>query len=413
MFNKVEYLIGLRYTRARKRDNFISLIALISIIGIALGVAVVITVLSVMNGFREEVRDKLLDFTSHGMLHSYDGALRDWEEVAARLDDEASAAAPIIETQAMLMSGDRIEGVYLRGVVPTLEDQVTGIGARFVEGGLKALAEEPYRIALGAALARRLNVRAGDRVTLVSPRASVTPGGILPRVRRMTVGGVFEIGMQQFDRHVGLIHLDDARKFERLDGAVSAVHFRVPDLFEAPAAARRLQLRLGADYLVSDWTMRHRNFFRALEMEKLVLAIIMTLIVAVAAFNIVSTLTMVVNDKQSDIAVLKTLGLRSARIVRIFLTQGCLLGGAGVAAGVVGGTLLSVYLEGLVAALENLAGRKFLSPDVYPITEVPSRLLASDVAVTAAVAFALSLAAAIYPAWRAAAVRPVDALRYG
>ncbi len=411
---KVEYSIGLRYTRSRKRNRFIGFISLISVAGVAIGVTVVITVLSVMNGFKVEVREKMLDFAAHATVTGFSGELADWRPLKRLVANEPAvlALAPFVEAQTMLVYNDRANGVHLRGILPELEAGVSEVAQRMVAGSLDSLAGGEFRIVLGEALARKLNAGVGDKVTVISPQVAVTPIGIRPRLRRFTVSGLFKIGMPQFDRNVAFVHLDDAQRLVQLGGNVSGVHLRLQDLLDAPAVTHRLRRDLEPDYWVSDWTQRHKAFFRAIEMEKIILMIVMTLIIVVAVFNIVSALIMVVIEKQGDIAILKTMGMTPRRILRIFITQGCVIGGAGTLFGVLGGVALASCLSDIAAWLEQAAGYKFLSPEVYPISEVPSQLLASDVAITAALAFILTVAATLYPAWRAASVRPAEVLRY-
>ena len=412
--NGVEYLIGLRYVRAKKRNHFISFITLISMLGIALGVTVIIAVLSVMNGFKQEIQTKILDFTSHGFVSSFDRKLKNWEKLTPILEENenVTAFAPYLEAQMMLVNGNEVSGAYIHGILPELETGVSRVEDRMLEGSLQQLQPAAWGIVLGETLARALEVDVGDKVTLLSSHLRHTPAGAIPKMRRFTVTGIFRIGMSQYDRHIAFLNVKDAQKITRSDEMVSGIHIRYSDMFRAPEFSAELQQRLGPDYWVSDWTKRHRNFFRALEMEKLILLIIMALIIAVAAFNIVSTLIMLVFEKQGDIAVLKTRGMTSSRILRIFIIQGCVIGISGAVLGVAGGIALASYLEELVAGIERLLGVKFLSPDVYPITQVPSQLLLGDVVTTALLVFVLTVLATLYPAWRAAKVRPTEALRY-
>ena len=411
---KIEYLIGLRYTRSKKRNRFIGFISLISLMGVAIGVTVVITVLSVMNGFKTEVREKMLDFASHATITGFDGQLADWHliERLTRGEPELLALAPFVETQTMLMHRDRVNGIHMRGILPEREADVSKLAQRMAAGKLDSLEDGEFRIVLGEVLARTLGVGIGDKVTIISSKASVTPIGIRPTLRRFTISGLFRLGMPQFDRGVAFVHLGDAQRLMQLGDSVSGVHLRLKDLLKAPEVTRRLQNQLEPDHWASDWTQQHKAFFRAIEMEKTILMIVMTLIIVVAVFNIVSALIMVVTEKQGDIAILKTMGMTPRRILRIFITQGCVIGGAGTLLGVVGGIALASSLSDIAAWIERVSGYRFLSPEVYPISEVPSQLLASDVALTAALAFILTVAATLYPAWHAAAVRPAEVLRY-
>ncbi len=414
MFQPLPLYIGLRYTRAKRRNHFISFISFISVFGIALGITVIITVLSVMNGFQTEVRDRILGMTSHAMVTELSGQLRDWQDLARQLDEnvEVTASAPFVEGQAMMIAGPRVSGVQIRGVLPAEEPKVSSVDQDMVDGKLTDLTEGDYHIALGQELANYLGVLAGDKVTVVTPQATVTPAGILPKLRRFTVTGIYAVGMSEYDRNTAVINIQDASKLFQLDGEVSGLRLKLDDLFQAPRIARQLNSELGGEYWVRDWSQQHANFFRAVQMEKTIMFIIMTLIVAVAAFNIVSTLVMVVTDKQADIAILRTLGLTPGRIMAIFMIQGTIIGLAGTLLGVLGGVSLALNLEVIVAGLEQLLGMKFLSPDVYYISELPSDLQVYDVMLVGVIAFLLTVVATIYPAWRAARTQPAEALRY-
>ncbi len=411
---KIEYAIGLRYTRSKKRNRFIGFISLIAAGGVAVGVLVVITVLSVMNGFKAEVRDRMLAFASHATVTGFEGKLEDWRPLERLVAEhpEVLALAPFVEAQTMLVHRDRTRGVYLRGILPEREAEASEIANHVTAGSLDTLTGGEFRIVLGESLARALGVGVGDKVTLISTKAAVTPIGIRPRLRRFTVSGIFKFGMPQYDRNVAFVQLSDAQRLMQLGEGVSGVHLRLQDLLKAPEVTAELKRELSPDYWVSDWTQRHKAFFRAIEMEKTILMIIMTLIIVIAAFNIVSALIMVVVEKQGDVAILKTLGMTPNRILGIFITQGCIIGGAGVVLGAAGGIALSSYLSRIAAWVEKAFDYKFLSPDVYPISEVPSQLLASDVVLTMALAFVLTVIATLYPAWRAASVRPAEVLRY-
>ncbi len=415
MFRPLELYIGLRYTRAKRRNHFISFISLVSMLGVALGIAVMITVLSVMNGFQTEVRDRILGMASHATISGFDGILRHWRRLAERvaLEAEVVGDAPYIEGQAMLVNGQQVSGALLRGVLPSEEPEVSDIGVHMTAGKLTALEAGRYGIVLGAELAAALAAHPGDKITVITPEATVTPAGILPRLRRFTVIGIFEVGMQEYDRTNAFIHIEDARRlFELPEGTVSGLRLKLEDLFRAPTVSRNLMQSLGGEYWVSDWTRQHVNFFRAVRMEKTIMFIIMLLIVAVAAFNIVSTLVMLVTDKQADIAILRTLGITPRQVMAIFIIQGTIIGLCGVLLGVLGGTSLALNLEPLVAWLEELLGTQFLPPDVYYISELPSDVQLTDVLRISIAAFLLSVVATLYPAWRAARTQPAAALHY-
>jgi len=410
-----ELAVGLRYTRARRgsgRNSFISFIAFVSMAGIALGVAALIVVLSVMNGFQEELRNRILSVASHIEVRGLP-VLKDDAAVAkaALANPHVRAAAPYVLGQAMLSAGDVNRGALVRGIDPAREDTVADIGRHMRAGSLADLKPGAFGIVLGGELARALGVGLGDTVVVITPQGTLTPAGTLPRLKSFHVVGVFEVGMFEFDSGLALIDLEDARKLYRLDG-VSGVRLKLDDLFAAPAVARELAGTLRIDAEIRDWTRSHANFFRAVAIEKRVMFIILTLIVAVAAFNIVSAQVMTVTDKQADIAILRTLGASPASITAIFMIQGALIGMLGTLIGVVGGVLLALNVGIVVPAIERSLGIQFLDKTVYYISELPSDLQRGDVVTVAMIALALALAATVYPAWRAAKVNPAEALRY-
>ena len=414
MFRPIELFIGLRYTHAKRRTHFISFISLISMLGIALGVTALITVLSVMNGFERELRDRILGMASHATVTTFGGRLSDWQSVAAAVTahDEVVATAPYVRGETMLSVGKQVSGAIIRGILPEEEGTVSEVVEHVRDGNIRHLVAGDYGIILGSELAYSLGAGLGDQVTVVSPQIMVGPTGVLPRLRRFTVVGVFEVGMYEYDRGVALVHMDDAARLFRLDESVTGLRMKLADLFAAPAVARELGNQLAGDYVVKDWTRQHANFFRAVKTEKRVMFIILTLIIAVAAFNIVSTLVMVVADKRADIAILRTLGASPGTIMKIFVIQGAIIGVFGTLLGVAGGVALALNVETLVPAIEALFNVQFLAPDVYYISDVPSELHWDDVGVMTSVALVLSLLATLYPAWRAARTHPVEALRY-
>ena len=414
MFRPLELFVGLRYTRAKRRNHFISFISLTSMLGIALGVTALITVLSVMNGFEKELRERILGMAAHATVSGAEGRLEGWQEVAERLAGHPRllGLAPYVQAEGMLTEGDTVRGTRVRGILPEAEPRVSTVGSQMIEGRLEDLVPGAFGMLLGKDLARMLGVGVGDRVTLVAPQARVTPAGVLPRLRRFTVVGVFEVGMYEYDAGLALIHIEDAAKLFGLGDAVSGLRLRIDDMFAAPRVAREVAAQLPGRYWVSDWTQQHANFFRAVRTEKTVMFVILTLIVAVAAFNIVSTLVMVVSDKKSDIAILRTLGASPRSIMGMFMVQGSIIGVVGTVLGVVGGVALALNVETVVAGIEELFRVKFLSPDVYYISELPSDMHWSDVARIALVALVLSLSATLYPAWRASRTQPAEALRY-
>jgi lipoprotein-releasing system permease protein len=409
-----ELFIGLRYTRAKRRNHFISFISLISMLGIALGVAALITVLSVMNGFQKEVRARILSVVAHVQVTGSGGELTQWQRVAeaARRNPEVIAAAPYVNGQAMLVNEGAARGTLVRGIDPALEARVAEVGTRMVAGRLDALQAGEFGIVLGADLARGLRVFPGDRVTVIAPQGLVTPAGVVPRLKQFRVVGLFEVGHYEYDSGLALMHLADAQRLYQLGDEVSGVRLKLADLFEARRVARELYREIGGEILISDWTRSHANFFRAVEIEKTMMFIILMLIVAVAAFNVVSTLVMVVTDKQADIAILRTLGATPRSIMQVFMVQGVVIGVLGTVLGVAGGVALALNIDVVVPFLERLLKIQFLSKEVYFISELPSDLHAADVITITAVALVLALVATIYPSWRASRVRPAEALRY-
>lgn len=409
-----ELFIGLRYTRARQRTRFISVISIISIVGIALGMTVLITVLSVMNGFQREIRTRILGVASHVQISGADNRIADWRSVAATAsrNEQVIAAAPYVSAQGLLSNGSAVRGAFIRGIDPALEEKVSDIGQHMRAGTLEALRPGEFGIVLGQELARSLGVAPGDRVVLIAPQGQVTPAGIMPRLRQFTVVGIFSVDHYEYDSGLALMHIEDAQKLFRLEGGVSGVRLKLEDLFRATQVAYELSAQLGPEYYVSDWTMQNANFFRAVQIEKRMMFLIVFLIIAVAAFNIISSLVMAVKDKQPDIAILRTLGAAPASITKIFLVQGALIGVVGTALGLLGGISLALNVDVVVPFIEHVFGIKFLAKDVYQITELPSELLMPDVVSTAAVSLVLSLLATIYPSYRAAKVNPAEALRY-
>ncbi len=414
MFRPLPLFLALRYTRAKKRTHFISFITLTSILGITLGVTALITVLSVMNGFQSELRQRILGMTSHASVTGYDGRLRDWRGLSRRLENRSHivGTAPYVEGQVMLTYGRRVSGSMLRGILPRREAEVSAVVDKITQGSLEALRPGSFGIVLGAELARYLGVWVGDKVTVITPQVTTTPAGILPRLKRFEVVGIFEVGMYEYDRNMALVNIEDASRLLRLEGAVSGLRLKLDDLFLAPQVAGELSQALGAGFFVTDWTRLHSNFFRAVQMEKRVMFIILMLIVAVAAFNIVSTLVMVVTDKRADIAILRTQGMTPGAIMIVFVLLGSIIGLSGTLAGLAGGVALALNVETIVPAIERLFGIHFLSADVYYISELPSELHWEDVWRICGLAFALTLLATLYPAWQASQVKPAEELRY-
>jgi lipoprotein-releasing system permease protein len=409
-----ELLIGLRYTRAKRRNHFISFISLISMLGIGLGVAALIVVLSVMNGFQKELRTRILGVASHIQIAGINGELTDWQSIAAQAAQhpEVRATAPFVQSQAMFTVDNGVKGVLVRGIVPDLEDRVADFRQTIKSGSLDDLRPGEFGVVLGADLARSLRVFVGDKVTVIAPQGTVTPAGVVPRLKSFTVVGIFEVGMFEYDSGLALIHMADAQKLYQMEDRVSGVRLKVDDLFQAPRIARELMRYVSADAYISDWTKSHANFFRAVAIEKNMMFIILSLIVAVAAFNLVSTLVMAVTDKQADIAILRTLGARPLSIMAVFVVQGALVGFIGLGMGIAGGVALALNIDVVVPFIQNLFGVQFLSKEVYYISDLPSDLQWGDVWGVTLIAFVLALLATIYPSWRASRVNPAEALRY-
>ncbi len=414
MLQPFELFVGLRYTRAKRRNHFISFISLLSILGIALGVTALITVMAVMNGFEKELRERILGAASHATITLYNEPMKDWQQLASAAVDhpEVVGAAPYVEGQVMVVKGKQVTGIVVRGVLPDQEPKVSDIDRKMIAGRLDDLTSSSFDIVLGSALADFLGAVVGDKITVITPEASVTPVGVLPRMKRFTVKGIFEIGMFEYDRNFALMHADDASTLLRMDKGYTGVRLQLKDMFAAREVARDLASEVSEDYWVSDWTQRHANFFRAVRTEKTVMFVILALIVAVAAFNIVSTLVMVVTDKQSAIAIMRTMGASPRSIMMVFLIQGALIGFIGTVLGVVGGVLLASNVETLVPAIERLFKTRFLDPSVYYISVLPSELDYADVWKVATLAIILTLLATLYPAWRAARTEPAQALAY-
>ncbi|PPC82567.1 MAG: lipoprotein-releasing system transmembrane subunit LolC [Methylotenera sp.] len=415
-----ELFIGWRYTRAKRKNHFISFISLTSMIGIALGVAALIVVLSVMNGFQKELRTRILGVASHLEVTGGGNQLSDWQSVAAFTSKQQNvlASAPYISAQAMLSYDQGVQGAIVRGVIPSAEDKVADLGKHMKVGRLEDLRAGEFGIVLGADLAQALGAQIGDKVVLMAPQGQFTPTGVVPRLKQFTLVGLFQIGMYEYDAGLALIHLDDAAKLYRMGDKVSGVRLKLADLFDAPMMAANISDQLNAqanrsnDYYVSDWTRQHANFFRAVQMEKRVMFIILTLIVAVAAFNIVSTLVMAVTDKRADIAIMRTFGASPSSIMKIFIVQGALIGVIGTALGALFGILIALNIDTIIPFIENLFNVQFLAKDVYYISDLPSDLIWSDVFTIVTVSFFLSLLATLYPSFKASRINPAEALRY-
>jgi lipoprotein-releasing system permease protein len=383
-------------------------------LGIAIAVSVLILVLSVVNGFERELQDRLLAMTAHANIEGLEGQIANWQALQEVAGENARVrvSAPYVKGQALLVAGEQLSGAELRGIDAAAEDAVSGIGATLHDGDLASLAPGKFNIVVGNELADALHVGIGDKITVTLAQGIVTPAGVVPRYKRFTVTGIYRVGMYEFDRRLALVNIADAQKLYRMRDAVTGVRLAVTDIFQANAIVREVALEHGEVVLVGDWTRRHVNFFRSIQITKSILFVILLLVVAVAAFNIVSTLVMVVRDKQADIAILRTIGARPGSILKIFITQGSVIGVIGTAAGVLFGILLALNLETIVGGLESILGIKLLAADVYFISDLPSELRVGDVLLISTIALVLSLASTIYPSWLASKTAPAEALRY-
>lgn len=413
MFRPLSLAIGLRYLRAKRRNGFISFISMASILGILIGVMALITTISVMNGFQEELRNRILGMVSHATIDGVDGPLLDWQKAVAmsRKDSRVLGAAPYIQTEALLQ-GARRQGALIRGVLPANEAEVSDLGLKMKQGKLSDLKAGEYNIVLGNELAQTLGVGVGDSVNVFVSEATVTPIGPIPRARRFKVSGVFEVGAQEYDFGLAVIHLQDAQRLMHMGEGVTGVRLKLTDLWDAWNVARSLANKMDGIYRVRDWTRDHENFFRSLKMEKTVMFVLLSLVIAIAAFNLVSSLVMLVQDKQADIAILRTLGLSPGAVMRVFMVQGTIIGVVGVGLGTIGGIALSDNLSYIVKFIEHLTGSELMPADVYYISGVPTAIESSDVATVAIVAMVMCLIATIYPAHRASRTDPAAALRY-
>jgi len=414
MIARFETWIGNRYVRSRSKNSFVSLISAISMLGIAIAVSVLIVVLSVVNGFERELKDRLLAMSSHAAIEGVDGQLGNWDDLSefAANDSRVIAAAPYLTGQALMVFGEKLSGAELRGISPQQEVAVSGVAELMTAGELSTLTPGAFNIVLGVELANHLGVDIGDKVTVTLPSGIVTPAGVVPRMKRFSVSGMYRVGMYEFDRRLAYINLGDAQKLYRRKDSVTGVRLAVNDIFAAPEIVRDVAVEYGEYVMISDWTKRNVNFFRSIQITKSILFVILLLVIAVAAFNIVSTLVMVVKDKQSDIAILRTVGATPGSIVRIFVTQGLVIGVFGTLLGVALGVLLASNLEGIVGFVESVFGIKFLAADVYFISDLPSELRIGDVTRISLIALALALFSTLYPAWMAARTAPAEALRY-
>jgi len=414
MFKPLELFIGLRYTRSKHKNHYISFISLASMLGIMIGVLALITVLSVMNGFEKELRERILGMVSHVTVSGTDGKLSSWQALDQQLatNDQVEGIAPYIQQQVMISANGEVRGVLMQGIQPERQSAVSKLEENMLDGSLDTFADREYKIAIGRELANSIGAFIGDKVTVITPSAKVTPAGVLPRMKRFTVSAIYKMNMRDYDSSTAFIHMDDAARLFKMKGQVSGLRIRLDDLFEAQSVANTLQTELGDEVKVSDWGRDNKTFFSAIRMEKTMMFFILLLIVVVAAFNLVSSLVMVVNDKQADIAILRTLGISPNSIKKIFMIQGSIIGVSGAILGAIGGVLLAGNLETIIPALEDFFGAKIFPEDIFYISKVPSELHMSDVWMITVAALVLAVLATIYPANRAAAVQPAESLRY-
>ncbi|MFC0677711.1 lipoprotein-releasing ABC transporter permease subunit [Lysobacter korlensis] len=413
MFKPLPVAIGLRYLRAKRRNGFISFISLASMLGIALGVAALITTLAVMSGFQREIRDRMLQMVAHATVSGYGEPIHDWPSAVslAAADPRVAGAAPYVETETLL-SASRKQPAIVRGVLPGEEEKVSVLGEKMVRGELDSLQPGSFNIVLGKELAQWIGAEVGDNVVMMTSEARSTPMGALPQLKRFTVSGIFEAGYNEFDRGMAFVNMRDLQRLQRIGDGVTGVRLRLHDMDQSWDVAQDLAARIGGPYRVSDWTSENANMFRALKMEKAIMAVLLSLIIAMGAFNLVSSQVMLVTDKQADIAIMRTLGLTPRAVMQVFMVQGTLIGVVGTIAGVIGGIVLTLNLEVILLGVEKLFGVVLLPEDVYYITGLPTELQATDVVTIALVALAMAFLATLYPAWRAARTPPAEALRY-
>lgn len=424
MFKPLELFVGLRYTRSRHKNSFISFISLASMLGILFGVLVLITVLSVMNGFEKELRGTILGMVSHVTVSGTDGELSDWrstlEKLEQRQTQQASSSknekiegiAPFIQKQVMISANGQVRGVLIQGVLPEEQHKVGDVDQHMTLGSFSDLKPRGYGIALGHDLANELGVFPGDKVTVITPQVRVTPAGVVPRMKRFTVMASYRMNMAQYDSSTAFIHMRDADKLFKTRGKVTGLRLKLDDLFKAPGLAQRLQAEFGESYQIDDWGKENKSFFKVMKTEKIIMFFVLFLIVLVAVFNLVSTLVMVVNDKQADIAILRTQGMSSSQIRRIFMVQGTIIGFIGALLGTILGVLLASNVEGIISWLEQLLNVQLLPADIFYSSRIPSDVQFDQVVLIGVVAFFFAIIATLYPASRAAKVQPAESLRY-
>ena len=405
--------IAYKFLRSKKNSRFTSIISKSSVIGIALGIAAIIVVMSIMNGFHNEMRNKILSMVSHVIITDRNYTLENWSQIKFNIDKNklVSASAPYVEGQAMISFNGNVHGIQVKGIIPKYEKNVTSLSRNITKGNLDKIGDKPYQISIGSDLAKKLDLSIGDKITLVIPRANSTLIGIVPRIKRFEVSSIFNFGMQQYDKNLVFIDIDEAQKLYEMKNSVTGIRLKLHDLFQSPQMARVINSQLKSNYIVIDWTMMNKNFFNALKMEKTMLMLLMFLIVLVATFNIISSLFMVVSEKKYDIAILKTIGMSSKNIMNIFILQGTFLGITGIILGLFLGLFISFNLDHIVSFIEYILGSKLLSADIYMISTVPAKVEILDLVYVSIVSLIFSLIATIYPALRASKTMPAETLK--
>ena len=414
MFKPLELFIGLRYTRSKHENHYISFISLASMLGITIGVIVLITVLSIMNGFEKELRERILGMVAHVTVTGPDEQLPDWDlhHLALQTEEGVVGAAPYIEQQVMLSANNEVRGVQIQGILPAYQNQVSDVSQHIIDGGMDNLTSRGYGIAIGVDLAASLGVFVGDKLTVITPKAKITPVGVIPRMKRFTVMAIYKMNIRDYDSSTAFIHMDDAARLFKTQKNVTGIRLKLENLFDAPNIVYMLQQRLGGKFAVADWSKDNKTLFKAIKMEKIMMFFVLLLIVLVAVFNLVSSLVMVVNAKQADIAILRTLGMSAKQVKNVFMIQGSLIGVVGALVGMLLGVLFASHLDVIIPAFESLIGRKIFPEDIFFISTIPSELQLNDVLLVTIATLVLAILATIYPANRAASIQPADSLRY-
>ena len=405
--------IAYKFLKSNKTSRFTSIISKSSIIGIALGIAAIIVVMSIMNGFHSEMRNKILSMVSHVVVTENNYTLKNWDKLKYEIDKNllVSGSAPYVEGQAMISFKDNVHGIQLKGIVPQYEKLVTSLAENIVEGDLSDIGLKPYQISIGIDLAKKMNLSVGDKITLVIPRVNSTLIGVVPRIKRFEVSSIFNFGMQQYDKNLVFISMGEAQILYDMGADITGLRLKLFDLFKSPSMSKFIKKNIGSKYIVIDWTMMNKNFFKALQMEKTMLMLLMFLIVLVATFNIISSLFMVVSEKKSDIAILKTIGMNSKSIMLIFILQGTFLGALGIIFGLILGLLITLNLDYIVMFIEYIIGHNLLDSDIYMISSVPAQIDVLDLVYVSAISFIFSIVATIYPSLTASKTMPAETLK--